>query len=247
MKQQKPTALYLSVGFNVICVILVVYVAVKALEYRDHINEFLEKYTWVVQEFSERDEFAEANQPLKSDTIVPGRVVFFGTQVVQKWDLQKFFPDYETINRGVPGQRLAGMLLRFRSDVINLKPEFVLIETSSYNLRENTTLEELYEFVASMADLAKHHEIKPILTTLIPHREGFSPYESDYDVIDSIAVYDSWVTDYCTRNDIACLDFGGVLADSSGYLKEAYSQNVVEPNDAGYTILTDLVLPILKE
>jgi lysophospholipase L1-like esterase len=218
--------------------VIIVYVTWRALDYRDHVNVFLEKYTKVVNEFSQRSVFAEANRPLLSDTLVPRRVVLFGTQVARNWDLAASLPDWEIINRGIAGQRLSGMLLRFRPDVIALKPQAVVIEISSYNFREESSISELEDYAAAMAELARSHDITPILTTLIPHRESYHVYESEYQVIDSIAVYNRWVRDYCNRTAVPLVDCNGLLADPRGYLREELSANAVEPNEKGYAVLT---------
>lgn len=212
-----------------------------ALDYRAHVNVFLEKYTRVVEEFSERKYFAEANQGLRSDTTIPNRVVFFGTQVVNRWPLESSFPNYEVIDRGVPGQRLSGMLLRFRPDVIELGSEVVLIEISSYNFREESSIAELFDYAQSMAELARCHGIKPIMTTLIPHVEGYEVYESDYDVIDSIEVYAEWMRLWCAEEGIALVDFNGLMANEQGFLREELASNAVEPNAEGYALLSEAV------
>ena len=229
----------------VILALIIVYVTWRALDYRGHVNVFLEKYTKVVNEFSQRAVFADANVPLHSDTIVPNRVVLFGTQVAGNWSPAAALPGWETVNRGVSGQRLSGMLLRFRPDVIELKPQAVVIEISSYNFREESSITELEDYAADMAELARFHGIQPILTTLIPHREGYQVYESDYQVLDSIAVYGRWVRAYCDSLDIPMVDFNGLLADERGFLKEELSANAVEPNEKGYAVLTSALLQAL--
>jgi len=229
----------------VVLAAVIVYVTWRALTYRDNVNVFLEKYTHVVDEFSQRDYYADANVPLRSDTTISNRVVFFGTQVVSKWDLAQAFPGYETINRGVPGQRLSGYVLRFLPDVVELGPAAVVIEISSYNFREESSIEELQDYVRLLVMLAQHHDIRPIVTTLIPHRRGFDVYESDYDVIDSIAVYAEWVTAYADSVGIVVVDFNGLLADEEGYLREDLSANTVEPNQAGYEKLAGAIRPVL--
>ena len=227
--------------------LIIVYVTWRALDYRAHVNVFLDKYTQVVKEFSQRAVYAEQNLPLRSDTLVPNRVVFFGTQVAHNWPLTESFPGWEAIDRGVSGQRLSGMVLRFRPDVIDLKPQAVVIEISSYNFREESGIQELEDYAADMAELARFHGIEPILTTLIPHRRGYHVYESDYQVIDSIAIYDRWVRAYCDSLNIPLVDFNGLMAGDDGYLREDLSANAVEPNEKGYAVLTSALLQALAK
>ncbi|HOZ08344.1 MAG TPA: hypothetical protein PKW75_08660, partial [candidate division Zixibacteria bacterium] len=146
----------------------IVWVGYKAYQYRTHINYWLDKYTEVVEEFSGRSRYRQDNERLRSDTAVPGRVVFLGTQVISRWDVGRSFPRWEAIDRGVAGQRLAGMLLRFQPDVLDLGPEAVVIEISSYNFRPEWPVRELEDYAESMADLARARGVAPIIGSVIP-------------------------------------------------------------------------------
>ncbi|MBD3258361.1 hypothetical protein GF377_07995 [candidate division GN15 bacterium] len=225
----------------------IIYVGYKALEYREHINEFRDLYYDVVEEFSQRAVYADANQALQSDTTVPGRAVFFGTQVIEKWNLETAFPDIEPVNRGIDGQRVAGFLLRFRPDVIELRPEAVVIEVSSYNLRSNTRITEAQDFVASLAELALYHNIEPILTTMIAPVEGFEVFEDPgYVVKDSVAVYNRWLRAFAADGGYILADWHSALSDSAGYLAAEYAASRVDPNQLGYRRMADEIKRALE-
>ena len=224
----------------------IVYVGYKALEYRAHINHFLDKYLLVTAELSGRAVFESENQPLQSDSTVENRIVFFGTQVIRDWDLNRYFADFEASNRGIGGQRVAGYILRLRPDVIELKPKAVLIEVSSYNLRPESSVREVTDYVASLAELARLHNIEPLLTTGIPLRKGADDF-GDYVVMDSLRIYNQWLKDFCRDNNYYLVDFTSVLADSEGFLKPELSANVVEPNDLGYERMAEATRKVLEQ
>ena len=113
----------LSLGLWTIMAAACIYVTFKALDYRRHVNYFLDKYTSVVSEFSGRAKYAEANKPLAASETKPDRIVFLGDQIFESWKLDSDFPPYEAINRGVTGQWLSGFLLRLRPDVLELRLE----------------------------------------------------------------------------------------------------------------------------
>lgn len=224
----------------------VIYVAIKALEYRSHINEWLEKYNNVVDEFSERQYYYELNKLLVSDTTIPNRVVFFGTQVTAGWDLEDNFHDYETINRGVPGQRVSGLLLRFRPDVIDLGPEAAIIEISSYNLRETTSIREICDYVISLIELASVNGIRPIPATMIPPcRDSLDLGE--YRIMDSVKLFNGFLSEYCRNNGHEFIDFNGILADSGGFLQDKYASGAVDLNETGYKLISREVNRLLRE
>ncbi len=217
-----------------------IYVGVKAWEYRSHINHFLEKYTRVVHEFSGRHEHLENNQGLKSDTTVPGRVVFVGTQVTAGWPLQQSFPDIEPINRAVEGQRLAGFLLRFYSDVIKLGPEAVVVEISSFQFRPQYSVEENREWTLTMIDLAQKNGTLPVIPTVIPPRSGTELEEfGQYKIADSVRVFNNWLRTELVRRELPICDFAQVLVDSTGGLAVDYSTSAVDINEKGYAVMTE--------
>src|SRR5256885_11160525 len=95
--------------------------------------------------------------PSKSDA----RVVFMGDSITDSWDDPKFggfFPGKPYIDRGISGQTTPQMLIRFRADVIDLRPKVVVILAGTNDLAGNTgpiTLAENEANLASTAELAK--------------------------------------------------------------------------------------------
>lgn len=236
------TLLALSLAAN----IGVVYVAYKALEYRGHINFFLDKYTKVVKEFSNRDVWEKANAELGPPHPDKPRVVFLGTQVTARWNLAESFPDYETINRAVKHQRLSGFLLRFRPDVIELRPKAVVMEISSYNLRPESSIKELTDYVTTLVDLSKSAGIRPVITTAVPPREGNTGL-GDYNLHDSLKVYNSWIRQFADSAKVAIADFDTALSGDNGYMTESLSYEMIDPNQAGMDKMAAVVLAALAD
>ncbi len=164
--------------------------------------------------------------------------------MVLKWDLAQDFPGYETINRGIEGQKAAGFLLRFRPDVIDLYPKAVVVEISSYNFRQGTSIAEIEDYAVSMAELAKFHRITPILMTIIPPTAEYEAAESyeGYSVLDSLQEYNQWLSNYCSTENVPLVDCDQLLSDQTGHLDEKFAVNTVEPNEAGYQVLAAAIL-----
>ena len=211
----------------------IVYVGYKAYQYRQYINYWLDKYLVVVDEFSGRSVYAEENRLLESDRGQPERIVFLGTQVTAEWDVVQAFPQWQAVNRGIPGQRVAGFVLRFYPDVIELKPRAVVIEISSYNFRPGMTVNEIQDYAASMADLARAHDIEPIIGTVIPPAERVQDV-GEYSVFDSVLVFNEWLRRYADSGRTTLVDFAAVLAADSGRLDPEFAVTAVDLNADGY-------------
>ena len=99
------------------------------------------------------------------------RVVFMGDSITEGWKLDEAFPGKPYINRGISGQTTPQMLVRFRQDVIDLKPKVVVILAGTNDIAGNTgpmTLEQTEGNLASMAELATANGIRVVLCSVLP-------------------------------------------------------------------------------
>ncbi len=227
--------------------LFILYVAYKALDYRSHVNYFLNKYTYVVEEFASRNHYADENRRLSSQANSGKRVIFLGAQIMDNWEIEKYFSNYEAINRGISGQRLAGYLLRFRPDVVELGPKAVIIEFSSFNFRPENSVKELEDYFISLVDIARQNDMEPILTTVVPVRKDFdSDLEVPYNVQDSLKNFNQWLVGYCRTNKIKYVDFAKALSDNEGYLDKTFSTGQITLSQAGYDKISKETNAILE-
>ena len=91
--------------------------------------------------------FREANALLPPPSSGETRVVFMGDSITEGWGMKatatspgrgEFFPGKPYINRGISGQTTPQMLVRFRQDVILLKPKVVILLAGTNDIAENT-------------------------------------------------------------------------------------------------------------
>src|SRR5438067_9157695 len=121
-----------------------------------------------------RDANTKVVAPLKNEA----RVVFMGDSITDSWDDPKFggfFPGKPYIDRGISGQTTPQMLIRFRADVIDLRPKVVVILAGTNDLAGNTgpmTLEEIEGNLASMSELARVNGIRVVLSSVLPVYDG---------------------------------------------------------------------------
>ena len=88
-----------------------------------------------MDDFGELKRFRAANAKLVDKQGAPGaagqRVVFFGDSITEAWPLAKYFPGKPYVNRGIGGQTTSQLLVRFRQDVVSLRPAAVVIPAGS--------------------------------------------------------------------------------------------------------------------
>ena len=178
------------------------------------------------------------------------RIVFMGNSITEGWkDIDPdFFKDKSYIDRGISGQTTPQMLVRFRTDVVNLKPRVVVILAGTNDIAGNTgpsTLEMIEDNLASMVEIAKANNIKVVLCSVLPGYDytwspGLNPSQK-------IVYLNAWIKTYADKNNIAYADFFTPMADERNGLKKEYSEDGVHPNLSGYKIMNPIVEKAISE
>jgi len=100
------------------------------------------------------------------------RVVFMGNSITEGWAYHypQFFASHPTwVNRGISGQTTPQMLIRFRPDVLALKPAAVVILAGINDIAHNTgpmTIEQTFGNISSMAQLAEASGIQVVICSV---------------------------------------------------------------------------------
>jgi lysophospholipase L1-like esterase len=179
------------------------------------------------------------------------RVVFMGDSITDGWGKGQapFFPGKPYINRGISGQTTPQMLIRFRPDVIDLKPKVVITLAGTNDIAGNTgpeSLEDIEENLESMSELAKAHGIRVVLASVMPVCDSVMPQTSRRPPQKIVALND-WIKNYVTQNGFVYLDYYSAMVDSSGMLKPELTRDCLHPNDAGYAVMAPLAERAIAE
>ena len=125
------------------------------------------------QDWAQLQRYRQANAELRPAKSGERRVIFYGNSITEGWarHFSEMFPGKPYIGRGIGGQTTPQMLVRFRQDVIALKPKVVVILAGTNDIAGNTgpsTLEMIEDNLASMAELATSNGIKVVLSSVLP-------------------------------------------------------------------------------
>jgi lysophospholipase L1-like esterase len=195
--------------------------------------------------------YREANRTVGTAGAGERRVVFMGDSITDAWP-QPRFGDYFTshkqyIGRGISGQTTPQMLIRFRPDVIDLKPRAVVILAGTNDIAGNTgpmSNEEIEGNLASMADLAKAHGIKVVLSSILPvsnyHTAPNGVPQTTLRPMDRIRAINDWMKKFAAAEGHVYLDYFPATTDAQGLLKEELSADDLHPNAKGYAIMAPL-------
>ena len=130
------------------------------------------------------------------------------------------------------------MLVRFRRDVIDLKPEFVLILAGTNDVARNRgyiSEENIVGNIISMCEISKANNIKPIICSILPAAEyKWRPVIKSVEPIKRI---NAMLKKYAQENEITYLDYYSKLDDGNGGLSKAHALDGVHQTNACYTIM----------
>jgi lysophospholipase L1-like esterase len=195
----------------------------------------------LLEDFSGLCHYRAANAALPPAT--DHRIILFGDSITEFWrdsDPSLFRDDW--IDRGISGQTTQQMLIRFRADVIALKPAVVQIMAGTNDIAGNTgstTLQAVEDNIASMVELAKAHHIRVVLGSVPPAasfdwRPGINPRET-------IIALNNWLRAYAAREKLTYIDYYDALKTDAGAFQPALTKDGVHPNEAGYKVMHGLL------
>jgi lysophospholipase L1-like esterase len=188
--------------------------------------------------------FRDANAKLAPPMTNENRVVFMGNSITEGWQqyFATMFPGKPYINRGIGGQTTPQMLVRFRPDVIALKPRVVVILAGTNDIAGNTgpsTLEMIEDNLASMAELAKANGIKVVMSSVLPVYDY--PWKPGLEPAPKIIALNKWMKEYAEQHGAIYLDYHSAMADERGGMRTELASDGVHPTEAGYRVMAPLV------
>ena len=120
------------------------------------------------------------------------RVVFMGDSITEEWSrlYPNYFEERSYINRGIGGQTTPQMLIRFKQDVVDLRPTVVVILAGTNDIAGNTgpsNVKMITDNIFSMATLATAHGIQVVLSSVLP----VYTYEWSPEIVDPPSTIDA--------------------------------------------------------
>jgi alpha-glucosidase len=179
------------------------------------------------------------------------KAVLFGDSITQNWAKydSPWLDEHNFAGRGIGGQTTMHLLSRMRQDVIDLKPEYMVLLIGINDIARNNgyiPVDDIFKNIVSIVELAQYNGIKPIMCTLCPADE-ISWRRRLGDPRPMIAELNAMITEYAAANNIPLVDYHSVLRDADDAMDPRYQQDPVHPNLEGYKVMEKALLDVMEK
>ncbi|QQV02924.1 MULTISPECIES: SGNH/GDSL hydrolase family protein [Chryseobacterium] len=201
------------------------------------------------QDFANYAKYEKQNQEILAKKIVPNSVLM-GDSITEGWFSAdpSFFKKNNFVGRGIGGQVTSQMLLRFREDVINLRPKRVIILAGTNDIAENQgpiSLDKVFGNIVSMVELAKANNIKVVLCSVLP-AYNFG-WKKDMLPAQKVISLNKMIEDYAKKHNIPYVDYHSEMKDSRNGLDAMYTEDEIHPTAKGYEKMETILMRKLNK
>ena len=178
-------------------------------------------------------------------------VVFMGNSITENWAYfhPDFFTDHNFLGRGIGGQTSAHMLVRFKTDVIDLHPKAVVIMAGTNDVAHNdfwVAPDQVVNNVISMCTLARANGIIPIISSITPCT-SFVWRPEIKNAGQTIVEINQNLKAYAEANNIVYVDYHSALADEHLGFPFSLSEDGCHPDPDTYYTMEELVLEAIQK
>ncbi|MGI9139675.1 MAG: GDSL-type esterase/lipase family protein [Gemmatimonadaceae bacterium] len=187
--------------------------------------------------------YRAANDSLPLPVAGENRVVYIGDSITESWApyFPALFPRKPYIGRGISGQTTPQILLRFRQDVVSLRPNVVVILAGTNDIAGNTgpsSVVMIADNLRSMAEIARANGIRVVLSSVLPVDDY--PWKRGLNPAPTISALNAWIRSYAEETGAVYLDYHSAMVDSRGGLRAQLTADGVHPNATGYQLMASL-------
>jgi lysophospholipase L1-like esterase len=181
-----------------------------------------------------RDENA---QLIASKTKV--QAVFLGDSITEGWrQKQPDFFEKGNVCRGISAQTTPQMLVRMRSDVVDLFPRVVHVMAGTNDIAFNTgpmSAEDTKRNIQAICDIARANKIRVVLASIPP--AAFFPWRPGLETAGTITALNGWIMGYAKATGAVYADYHSAMSNGKGGMRPGLATDEVHPSEEGYEVM----------
>ena len=195
------------------------------------------------QDWPQLSYYQEANKALETsgNTV---EAVFFGDSITEGWPQfnPSFFDSNNFVGRGIGGQTTPQLLLRFRQDVLDLRPKKVILLAGINDIAENTgpiSLEAIMENIKGITEMAIANEVEMVLCAVLPANSF--PWRPSIIPTNKVIALNQMIMAYALEKNLIYVDYYTPMVNEELGLKSTLGYDTVHPNKTGYSLMEEVL------
>ena len=170
------------------------------------------------------------------DRIKENSIIFLGDSITEEYDLNKFFPNYPTVNRGISADHIDGVIDRLDTslgDAENAKL-FILIGINDIGAgRSEDAVKYLYKELTDAVLKRKTYVV--YLQSILPTASAYKNCPPEM-----IININTYIKKLATENNLSFVNLYPLfLKPNTKYLLDKYTNDGMHLNEEGYKIWTE--------
>ena len=176
-------------------------------------------------------------------------IVFLGDSITSRYDLNKYFPNYNVYNSGIAGNMTKDILENMENRVFAYNPTkvFILIGTNDlvYSGLDNDGIKNNIEEIINKI-YEKNSNIKIYLESIYPVNNSINKEIVETRTNDNIKDLNNKIEKIC-NNKCTYINMYDNLTDKNGNMKRIYTVDGLHLNKIGYKVITNKLIKYLDE
>lgn len=176
-------------------------------------------------------------------------IVFLGDSITSRYDLNKYFPNYNVYNSGIAGNMTKDILDNMENRVFAYNPTkvFILIGTNDlvYSGLDNDGIKNNIEEIINKI-YEKNSNTKIYLESIYPVNNSINKEIVETRTNENIKDLNNKIEKIC-NNKCTYINMYDNLTDKNGNMKRIYTVDGLHLNKIGYKVITNKLIKYLDE
>jgi len=125
---------------------------------------------------------------------------------------------------------------------VALRPVGVIVLAGGNDIAAGMPASAIADNLVMIGDVAKAHGVQPMFASVLPASGDAAKTRTP----EAIRKINTWLRDYCIRENFIYIDYYTAMADSNGMMKPELSDDGVNPNARGYRVMSPLALDAIE-
>ena len=177
-------------------------------------------------------------------------IVFLGDSITSRYDLNKYFPNYNVYNSGIAGNMTKDILENMENRIFAYNPTkvFILIGTNDlvYSGLDNDGIKNNIEEIINKI-YEKNSNTKIYLESIYPVNNSLNKEIVETRTNDNIKDLNNKIEKICNNNKCTYINMYDNLTDKNGNMKRIYTVDGLHLNKIGYKVITNKLIKYLDE